>query len=364
MLLSSLESPSQSEPGLRWHWSLGCKVPLLGMPYIPVVTCCGVLKQDWPSWVPSAHPKCSLGSLSPTVCLAVATALRRAGFLESRALGNLALSSAEIWLLTLNDFLSYDVLCYLTGNKSGMLTARLSPSLAFPEAALHQPPSHVLLLSPLLMTLHKCSTLFLGHFLCVPRLTVLGCAGWDPAPPAGSVPHSLSRYHLDQVQRARIMQHPRSLSESHWWSLQYSTALFPDDPLCPSPLSPTKPCMAVLCSQPPVLHLTPNIPRPSCVQPFPPSWGKENSPTAVVVYKCSSERFAFSFFFFFSWGWKLAPGVFAPAVRRKGTAEGEAVPWLLAPNTLHLLSCQGRGQLEPLPPSHIPVGVSLVEDRS
>lgn len=245
-----------------------------------------------------------------------------------------------------------------------MLTARLSPSLAFPEAALHQPPSHVLLLSPLLMTLHKCSTLFLGHFLCVPRLTVLGCAGWDPAPPAGSVPHSLSRYHLDQVQRARIMQHPRSLSESHWWSLQYSTALFPDDPLCPSPLSPTKPCMAVLCSQPPVLHLTPNIPRPSCVQPFPPSWGKENSPTAVVVYKCSSERYAFSFFFFSSWGWKLAPGVFAPAVRRKGTAEGEAVPWLLAPNTLHLLSCQGRGQLEPLPPSHIPVGVSLVEDRS
>lgn len=193
------------------------------------------------------------------------------------------------------------------------------------------------------MTLHKCSTLFLGHFLCVPRLTVLGCAGWDPAPPAGSVPHSLSRYHLDQVQRARIMQHPRSLSESHWWSLQYSTALFPDDPLCPSPLSPTKPCMAVLCSQPPVLHLTPNIPRPSCVQPFPPSWGKENSPTAVVVYKCSSERFAFSFFFFFFLGLEIGSRCFCSGRAQEGHCGGRGCAVAAGPQHIAPPQLPGQG---------------------
>lgn len=83
-----------------------------------------------------------------------------------RAPGNLALTSAEIWLLTLSDFLAYGVLCYLTRNKSCGLIARLSPSFAVPEAALHQHPSHVLLLSPLLMTLHKCSGRLLGQFLC------------------------------------------------------------------------------------------------------------------------------------------------------------------------------------------------------
>lgn len=147
------------------------------------------------------------------MCLAAATALRRAGFLESQALGNLALSSAEIWLLTLNDFLSYDVLCYLTGNKSRTLTARLPPSLAFPEAARHQPPSHVLLLSPLLMTLHKCSALFLRHFLCVPRLTVLRCAGWDPAPLQGLLPTRCPEATCTRYRKTgNIMQHPHSLS--------------------------------------------------------------------------------------------------------------------------------------------------------
>lgn len=91
--------------------------------------------------------------------------------------------------------------------------------------------------------------------------------------------------------------------------------------------------------------------------------GKRKQPNRCGCLQVQLGTLCFFFSFFFSWGWKLAPGVFAPAVRRKGTAEGEAVPWLLAPNTLHLLSCQGRGQLEPLPPSHIPVGVSLVEDR-
>lgn len=94
-----------------------------------------------------------------------------------RALGNLALTSAEIWLLTLSDFLAYGVLCYLTRNKSCGLIARLSPSFAVPEAALHQHPSHVLLLSPLLMTLHKCSGRLLGQVLCSAGCSWPCCAG-------------------------------------------------------------------------------------------------------------------------------------------------------------------------------------------
>lgn len=144
------------------------------------------------------------------------------------------------------------------------------------------------------MTVYKCSTLFLGHFLCVPRLTVLGCAGLHPlqgSPLAVLVPPGPGTER--QASRNILILSPNPIA-GLYSTLQLCSQT---DLLCPSPLSPTKPCMAVMCLQPPALHLAPNIPGPSCVQPFSPSWGKENSPTAALVYKCSSKRFTF----FFSW---------------------------------------------------------------
>lgn len=74
---------------------------------------------------------------------------------------------------------------YLTRNKTRMSIARLSPSFAVSEAALHQHPSHVLLLSPLLMILHKCSDQLLGQFLCSSNACpLLNCTGMVCLPPA------------------------------------------------------------------------------------------------------------------------------------------------------------------------------------
>lgn len=132
------------------------------------------------------------------------------------------------------------------------------------------------------------------------------------------------------------------------------------DLLCPSPLSPTKPCMAVLCSQPPALHLAPNIPGPSRMRPFPPSWGKENSPTAVLVYKCSSKRFTFSFFSGAgNWLQVFLLGLRAGRALRRERLHRGCQPQHIAPHQL-----PGQGVTEAASPSHIPVGISLVEDRS
>lgn len=106
-----------------------------------------------------------------------------------------------------------------------MSIARLSPSFAVSEAALHQHPSHILLLSPLLMILHKCSDQLLGQFLCSSNACpLLNCTGMVFLPPA--------RFALWQ---------PACLSESGGgqldaiWTWPGSTE---DATLCNSPIPP------------------------------------------------------------------------------------------------------------------------------
>lgn len=97
--------------------------------------------QTGPPGAPASQPRRKAGGCGGSKW---ELAFRKAWpWLQCRALGNLALSFSKIWLLTLNDFLSYDVLCYLARNKSRMLSARLSlyPSLFLKLLCISVPPT-------------------------------------------------------------------------------------------------------------------------------------------------------------------------------------------------------------------------------